>query len=225
MSRWAVTATALDIAQFVRQRLRHHLHAGLRHIVGRVAGRTGDALLRAGVDDRRVRSLGDHVGREGLDPVDDAPEIDLDDAPPARRIAEQFPASPGPGVVHEERDLAEGVIGRGLQALHVVGMADVDGEGSDAVRARGRRADLGGRGLERRAIGVGHAHSHPERGEFDRRGKANAARRSGYDRDPVRRQCGMTGHSISPDVRNGDAYIRRAGVCNRDVASRKRAQA
>ena len=46
---------------------------GLRDIVGRVAGRTGDALLRAGVDDRRVRSLRDHVGREGLHAVDRRP--------------------------------------------------------------------------------------------------------------------------------------------------------
>ena len=39
-------------------------------------------------------------------------------------------ASAGPRVVHEQRDLAEGVVGRGLQALDVVEIADVDGEGS-----------------------------------------------------------------------------------------------
>ena len=73
-------ATVLGVAQFVRQRLRHDLHARLGDIVGRISGRTGDALLGAGVDDRRRRPLADHLGRESLHPVHDAPEIDVEDA-------------------------------------------------------------------------------------------------------------------------------------------------
>src|SRR5207253_11025039 len=39
------------VAQFVLQRLRLRFHAGLRDVVGGIAGRRRDALLGAGVDD------------------------------------------------------------------------------------------------------------------------------------------------------------------------------
>ena len=82
------------------------------------------------------RPLLDHVGRESLHPVDHAPEVDVDDAPPAGRIAEQFAASAGPGVVHQHGDFTESVEDRGLQAPDVFEVADVDGEGSHMVRLR-----------------------------------------------------------------------------------------
>src|SRR5215468_1098828 len=48
---------------------------GLGDVVGGVARRAGDPLLGAGVDDRGGRFLVDHRLGEGVDAVDDAPEI------------------------------------------------------------------------------------------------------------------------------------------------------
>ena len=64
------------VAQLVLQAFGQHLDAGLGDIVGRVARRTGDALLGARIDDRARRALGDHRGGKGVDAVDHAPEID-----------------------------------------------------------------------------------------------------------------------------------------------------
>src|ERR1700733_12002383 len=149
-------AAAFDVAQFVRERLAHHLHARLRDIVGGVSGWTGNALLRARVDDRGQGSLLDHVWRESLHAVDHAPEIDVENAPPTGRIAEQVPAPARASVVHEYGDLAERVIDRGLQALDVVAAGDVDGEGSNRIRLRRSGADLCGAGFEGVAAQVRH---------------------------------------------------------------------
>ena len=193
---------AVDVAQFVRQSLGHHLHARLRDIVGGVSGRAGDALLRAGVDDRRGGLLADHVGGESLNPVDHAQEVDVDDAPPPGRIAEQSAPAAGSRIVHQQGDFAEGVEDRRFQAPDAVRVADVDGEGPHGVGPLGRLAQLGGRGFERLAVGVGHAHLHAERREFDGSREADAARRSGDDRDPVRGQRRMSGHVSSSDPKD-----------------------
>ena len=55
--------------------LGQNLHAGLGNIVGRVAGRRGDALLGTGVDDGARAILLDHGGGESLDAIDHAPEV------------------------------------------------------------------------------------------------------------------------------------------------------
>ena len=158
------------------------------------------------------RSLLDHVRSESLDPVDHAPQVDVDDASPAGRIAEQVAASAGPGVVHQHGDLAERVIDRGLQAPDVVEAADVDREGSHRIRLRRGGADFRGAGLERVAAQVRHAHFHAKRGEFGRSRQANAAGRSGDDRDPVRGQCGMIGQLKFSDVGSRPRYHHAEGA-------------
>ena len=109
------------------------------------------------------RALADHRGSENLHAVDDAPEVDVDDAPPFGPIAEQTAPAADSGVVHQERDIAERLVDGSLEALDVIEIADVDGEGSHVVRPRGGRAELRGGGLERFAVGVRHAHLHAER--------------------------------------------------------------
>jgi len=115
------------------------------------------------------------------------------------RIAEQFAASAGSRVVHQHGDLTERFIDRCFQAPDVIEVADVDGEGSHGIRLRRSSADLCGAGFEGVAAQVRHAHFQPKRGEFGRSRQANAAGRSGDDRDPVRGQCGMIGQLKSSD--------------------------
>ena len=86
-----------------------------------------------------------------------------------------------------------------LEAPHVVEAADVHSEGSHEIRPRRGGADLRGRGLERLAAQVGHAHFQPKRGELGGRRQADAAGRSSDDRDTARGQCGMIGHLSSSD--------------------------
>ena len=53
----------------------------------------------------------------------------------------------------------------------------------------------------------------PKRGEFGRRREANAAGRSGYDRDPIRGQRGMIGrHEALRFWKSETLTSRRAGV-------------
>ena len=80
---------ARDVAQFVLQRFGENLHARLRQVVGRIARRRRDALLRSGVDDHRRSPAGDHAGRERLAAVNDAPQVDVDDAPPRLPVAKR----------------------------------------------------------------------------------------------------------------------------------------
>ena len=92
ISRWASLA-AFDVAQSC-------CSASVKPsrppstIVGRIARRRGDALLRAGVDDHRPPPAGDHARREHLAPVNHAPQVDVDDAPPCLpcRRGSTFPA-------------------------------------------------------------------------------------------------------------------------------------
>ena len=176
---------AVDIAQFVGERLGHDLHAGLRHVVGRVARRAGDPLLRAGVDDRRGRALPDHLRREDIDAVDHAPEVRVDDPAPFLEIAEDARAAADPGVVHQERDLAEIGEGEVPQALDVDRLADVDDAEADVARMRREpRHPILGR-FEHRGVGIGHHDLHAEAGELHCGGKTDAARRAGDDRDPT----------------------------------------
>src|ERR1700730_5364768 len=78
----------LDVAQRMREALGQHLHPGLRDVVGGVAWRAGNPLLGAGVYDRARRLLVDHRLGEGVDAVDDAPEIDPEHALPALVMVE-----------------------------------------------------------------------------------------------------------------------------------------
>src|SRR5437879_9882575 len=63
------------VSQLVLQRFGESLHTRLRNIVGGIAGRGGDALLRAGVDDETRAAALNHARRENLRTVNHAPEI------------------------------------------------------------------------------------------------------------------------------------------------------
>jgi hypothetical protein len=55
---------AFGVAQLMLQSLGKHLHPRLRRIVGGIAGRRGDALLRAGIDDQPRLAMLEHFGAE-----------------------------------------------------------------------------------------------------------------------------------------------------------------
>ncbi len=52
----------------------------------------------------------DHRGSKDLHAVDDAPEVDVDDAPPFGPIAKQTAPAADSGIVHQERDIAESLV-------------------------------------------------------------------------------------------------------------------
>ena len=101
------------------------------------------------------------------------------------------------------------------------------------IRTGGGGADFRGGVFERLATQVRHAHFHAQRGEFRRRRQANAAGRSGYDRDPVRGQRGMIGrHEALRFSKSETLTSRRAGarkptrapLTHEDPAGRDRAR-
>src|SRR4029453_13922553 len=111
---------ALLVAQAVRQRLGQHLHTGLADIVGGVAGRAGDALFGAGVDDGAGRLLRQHGRAEDLHAVDHAPQVDAEQTLPALVMIPGPAARRGAGVVHQHGDVAERRVDLVLQALHAL---------------------------------------------------------------------------------------------------------
>ena len=129
---------AFRVAQFMLQRFGKGLHARLRDIVGGIAGRGGDALLRAGVDDQAGASAFDHARREHLRAVDDPPEIDAENALPVLQGAEHLAARLNAGIVHQDVRAAEPFSNAGFQRRHILDPADIDGAGHD-IGAAARR--------------------------------------------------------------------------------------
>src|SRR6266404_3830221 len=103
----------LDVAQRMRETLGQDLHPGLGNVVGGVARRA------------------DHRLREGMDAVDDAPEIDRKHALPALVMVEGASTGRGAGVVHQHVDRAEGAIGAILEAIYLIYLADVSRHGDE----------------------------------------------------------------------------------------------
>ena len=169
-------------AQVVSQGLGDHFHARLRDIVGRVARRRGDPLFRAGDDDRAGCARLGHGGREGLDTVDHAPEVGVEDAPPRRLVREEAAARFDAGIEHDDggwpaRRLAQG--------LHVLAPADIGGARHNLSA---RRRNLRTRRLQRLAGQVGEDDPHARGGEtaWRRRGRCRS-------RPPSRRPCRHSG--------------------------------
>ena len=181
------------VAQFVLQRLGERLHTGLGDIVGGIARRRGDALLGAGVDDQRGRPLRDHIRCEHLRTVDDAPEIDAEDALPIVLRAEHLAARLDAGIVHQHVDRAEPLPYLGFEIDHAVAPADIHLGGHDGLAAFGQRGELRGRRVQSGIVDIGDADIHAESGEAPRGGKADAGGASGDDGGVVGRQGGM-GH-------------------------------
>src|SRR4051794_41882064 len=95
-------AATRSVAQLMLERFRKSFHAGLGDVVGGIAGRGGDALLRAGVDDEPRPAPRDHVGREDARAVDEAPHVDADDALPVVGLPEHRAPGPDAPPVHAD---------------------------------------------------------------------------------------------------------------------------
>src|SRR6266436_7876990 len=78
------------VSQLVLQRFGESFHARLRNIVGGIAGRGGNALFRAGVDDEARPSALDHARRENLRPVNHAPKVDAENTAPVLQGSEDL---------------------------------------------------------------------------------------------------------------------------------------
>ena len=126
------------IPQLVLQRFGESLHAGLRHIVGGIAGRRGDALLGARVDDEARPPAFDHMRRKHLRTVDDTPQIDGEDALPILRRTEHLAARLDAGIVHQDVGAAEAPLHGAFQTRDVLDAADVHGRRHDIGGAAGR---------------------------------------------------------------------------------------
>ncbi len=98
---------AFGIAQFVLEGFGENLHACFRHIVGRIARRSCNALLGAGVDDEPGLAMCQHIRSEDPRAIDDAEEIDAEDAVPVCLSAEDRGFRTDAGVVHQHMDAAE----------------------------------------------------------------------------------------------------------------------
>ncbi len=66
------------IAQLMLQGLGEGLHTRLGDIIGRIAWRCRDPLLRAGIDHQSRPPGRHHVGHKGLSAIDDAPQIGVE---------------------------------------------------------------------------------------------------------------------------------------------------
>src|SRR4051812_38717467 len=95
------------VAQLMLKRFSERLHTGLGDVVGRIARRRGDALLRAGVDDQCWPAARNHIRREHLRAVDDAPQVHVDDPRPALMRAEDGASGLNTRVVHQHIGAAE----------------------------------------------------------------------------------------------------------------------
>ena len=117
----------------------------------------------------------DHPRDEGLDPVDDAPEVDAEQPFPLTelefpRCARQLDA----GVVAQEVDRAEALRGPPREHLDVLPLRHI---GGDREHVRGF-ADKRRRRLEPVRVDVGHHDAHPLFREPARQREPDAARRT-----------------------------------------------
>ena len=129
--------------------------------------------------------------------MDDAPQVDVDQPAPFGEVAEHASPAAHPGVVHQDGDLAEVLVGEVPQPLDVLGVADVDDASAHVAPVGGRRDQRLG-ALERGRVRVGQHDLHAEAGEGFRGGEADAARRAGDHRDAAALECGMERHERVP---------------------------
>ena len=123
----------------MRQGLGEGLHAGLGDVVGGIAWWRGDALLGSGVDDEPRLAALDHVWGKGLRAVNDAPQIDREDALPVVVRAEHLAAGLDTGIVHQDIGAAEAFAYSSFEFPHTCGIADISCHRHDAGGAAGRR--------------------------------------------------------------------------------------
>ena len=124
---------ASRVAQVVLQRLGKGFDAGLGNIIGRVAGRCGDALLGAGVDDQATFSMSQHPRPEYPTAVDDAPEVDGQHPFPVFQRPEQRTARLDTGIVHYHMHGAETGCRIIRQHLDIGEERHVGGDGGNGI--------------------------------------------------------------------------------------------
>src|ERR1035437_2604284 len=186
--------------QLVLQRFRKSFHARLRHIVGGIAGRGRDALLRAGVDDEAGSAALDHARRENLRTVNHAPEVHAENALPVLQRAEHLAARLYAGIVHQDIGAAEPLSHGEFQSRHSCDATDVNRRDHDTGAAAWRcRRYLHFCLSETVAGQIGDTNLHAETSEPHRGGKADTGRATGDDGNAIWRH-GWVGHASSPDV-------------------------
>ena len=194
-------AAAGRVSQFVLQRLGKSFHACLRHIVGGIAGRGSDALLRAGVDDEAWPPAPDHAGRENLRSMKHAPKIHAENALPVLQGVEHLAARLNARVVHQDIGAAESLSHGLFQYRDVFDPADVSGHGHDVGSAARRNRRYPGFGFgETVGAQIGDTDFHPKTSEPHGSGKAYTGRASCDNGDVVRRHGGVR-HLSSPDAK------------------------
>ena len=117
--------TARPVPQLVLQGFRERLHTSFGHIVGRIAGGRGDPLLRPCVDDETWLTASDHVGYESLRAVDDAPEVDPEDALPAILRPKYRAAWLNARIVHEYMHRAISTADVAFNVPHPIKIANI----------------------------------------------------------------------------------------------------
>ena len=199
ISRCALSARARRVAQFVLQRLGKGFHARFRNIVGGIAGRRGDALLRAGIDDEARPPARDHAGREDLRAVNHAPEIDAENALPVFGRAEHLASGLNARIVHQHVRAAEPFAHRGFQPRDLIEVADIGDRGHHARRALRCRCAQFCRSLRKLVRSdIGDTNPQAETREPHRRREANSGRPSGDDGDVIRSEGGMRHFDFLP---------------------------
>ena len=166
------------IAQRVREAFGQRLHGRLAHVVGRVARRLRDPLLRPGVDDQAWLAAVGHCGHERLHTVEHPEEVDAQHARPAVWIRERVAAATDAGVVHQHGDRAKAFGDPGGESVDGCPVADVDDGNVEA-------------GDIRSGIAVGDADAHAQVGEPSCRGQADSTGAAGHDGDFAGRQRGV----------------------------------
>ena len=209
---------AFGVPEFVLQRLGEGLHRRLRGVVGGIARRRGDPLLRAGVDDEPRPAPADHAGGEDLGAVDDPPEVHVEDPPPGVNRAEHRAAGLDAGVVHQHVGAAEAVGHRAFERLDRRAVRHVGVEGQDLGRALGPHGRS--RIVEKRAPDVDEDDAHAPAGEFLRRGEADARGASGDDGDGIGGKGGMGHGGLLSPVRAADCPRRARSATPRAGGAR-----
>lgn len=173
---------AVGVAQFVLQCFGENLHACLREVVGRVAGRGGDALLGTGVDDEPGFAVRQHMRAEGARAVDHAKQIDAEDRVPLGLGTEDRSVGADAGIVHEHMYATEALNDGTLQRLQRSLVGDVAFDGHHMLFSRYRLQLIGGRS-QAVAAKIGNDDTHAGDREVLGRGKPNAGGAAGDDRD------------------------------------------
>src|SRR5215210_8271286 len=156
-------------------------------------------LLRPCIDDCAWRALLDHAWDEGLDAVDDAPKVDLDQPLPAIVVLPGPTSATNPCIVHENGDLMERRVGLLLELLDVLAPAHISGDRSNTLCiSAGFLDDLRFGALQVLAGEIRYADVHSEPRKRLCSSEPDAARATGNNRRTAPSQSRMRAHSVLP---------------------------